>query len=95
MQLSGGERQRVSLARAFLKNAPLLILDEPTSALDVRTEAAIVDAMERLMKGRTAFIIAHRASVLERCDVVLAIDEGRVVVGATGVAALAPGGVSG
>src|SRR5258708_1962413 len=60
MRLSGGERQRISLARAFLKDAPILILDEPTSAVDARTEASIMDAMERLMRGRTTFMIAHR-----------------------------------
>src|SRR5207302_10092735 len=62
MRLSGGERQRVSIARAFLKDAPILILDEPTSSVDVKTEAAIVEAMERLMRGRTSFIITHRTS---------------------------------
>jgi ATP-binding cassette, subfamily B, bacterial len=69
MRLSGGERQRISLARAFLKDAPLLILDEPTSSVDVRTEAVIFEAMERLMQGRTVFMIAHRLSTLDACDV--------------------------
>ena len=78
MKLSGGERQRISLARAFLKDAPMLILDEPTSSVDVRTEAAIVQAMERLMRGRTTFIIAHRASALRHCDYILMIEQGRV-----------------
>ena len=79
MRLSGGERQRISLARAFLKNAPTLILDEPTSSVDVETEAAITAAMERLMEGRTALIISHRPSVLEHCDVLLVIEGGRLV----------------
>ncbi len=79
MRLSGGERQRISIARAFLKDAPILILDEPTSSVDVRTEAAIVDAMERLMRGRTAFIIAHRAGALNHCDLILRIEQGRVM----------------
>lgn len=79
MQLSGGERQRIALARAFLKNAPLLILDEPTSSVDVKTEAVIMDAMERLMKGRTTFMIAHRLSTLENCDTMLTIQNGRLV----------------
>ena len=79
MRLSGGERQRISLARAFLKNAPMLILDEPTSAVDVKTEAAIMQAMERLMRGRTTFMIAHRLSTLEHCDVRLEIASGRLV----------------
>src|SRR5205823_1315985 len=58
--LSGGQRQRISIARALLKNAPVLILDEPTSALDAVTEAHLLDALERLMAGRTVFVIAHR-----------------------------------
>src|SRR5262249_16058446 len=62
VQLSGGERQRLSLARAFLKGAPILILDEPTSSVDAKTEAVIIEAMERLMRERTAFVIAHRLS---------------------------------
>ena len=78
MRLSGGERQRVSLARAFLKDAPVLILDEPTSSVDVRTEAAILDAMERLMRGRTSLIITHRVSMLKHCDLILNIDGGRI-----------------
>ena len=78
MRLSGGERQRISIARAFLKNAPILILDEPTSSVDVKTEAAIVEAMERLIRGRTTFIIAHRASALRHCDHILVIEQGRV-----------------
>jgi ATP-binding cassette subfamily B protein len=81
-RLSGGERQRISLARAFLKDAPLLILDEPTSSVDVETEAAIMEAMERLMSGRTTFMIAHRLSTLERCDVRLVLEAGRVLSGA-------------
>jgi ATP-binding cassette subfamily B protein len=76
--LSGGERQRVSLARAFLKDAPILILDEPTSAVDVRTETGIVEATHRLMRGRTTFMIAHRLSTLERCNVRLHIEHGRL-----------------
>ena len=78
MRLSGGERQRISLARAFLKDAPILILDEPTSSVDMRTEAAIMEAMERLMHGRTTFMIAHRPSTLTTCDVLLAIENGRL-----------------
>jgi ATP-binding cassette, subfamily B, bacterial len=77
-RLSGGERQRVALARAFLRNAPILILDEPTSSVDVGTESKIVDAIERLMQGRTTFMIAHRLSTLTGCDVRLQIENGRV-----------------
>jgi ATP-binding cassette, subfamily B, bacterial len=79
MRLSGGERQRISLARAFLKDAPLLILDEPTSSVDVRTEATIMEAMERLMVDRTTIMIAHRLSTLEGCDERLEIEGGRLI----------------
>ncbi len=79
VRLSGGERQRIALARAFLKDAPILILDEPTSSVDARTEAEILSAMERLMHGRTAFMIAHRTSTLEICDARLQLEHGRVV----------------
>lgn len=78
MKLSGGERQRISLARAFLKNAPILVLDEPTSSLDVQTEAAILDTIQELMKGRTTLMIAHRASTLRDCNMILVLDDGRV-----------------
>ncbi|HEV2119170.1 MAG TPA: ABC transporter ATP-binding protein [Candidatus Bathyarchaeia archaeon] len=78
MKLSGGERQRISLARAFLKNAPILILDEPTSSLDVHTESAILETIQELMKGRTTMMIAHRASTLRNCNMILVIEEGRV-----------------
>jgi ATP-binding cassette subfamily B protein len=78
MRLSGGERQRISIARAFLKDAPILILDEPTSAIDPRTEEEILDAMERLMRSRTTFIISHRPAGLERCDVRLDLEGGRL-----------------
>jgi ATP-binding cassette, subfamily B, bacterial len=77
--LSGGERQRLSIARALLKNAPVLILDEPTSALDAQTEELLLEALERLMKGRTTFIIAHRLSTVRKADQILVIDNGRIV----------------
>ncbi len=79
MRLSGGERQRIALARAFLKDAPILILDEPTSAIDIRTESGIMEAMVRLMQGRTTFMIAHRLSTLENCDLLLTLEDGRLV----------------
>ena len=79
LRLSGGERQRISLARAFLKDAPILILDEPTSAIDVATEALIMEAMQRVMAGRTTLMIAHRLSTLEVCDARLVIEHGRLV----------------
>jgi ATP-binding cassette subfamily B protein/subfamily B ATP-binding cassette protein MsbA len=77
--LSGGERQRLAIARAFLKDAPVLILDEPTSALDARTEQLILQAIQRLMKGRTTFIIAHRLSTIRRADKIVVVDAGRIV----------------
>src|SRR5262249_45104962 len=79
MRLSGGERQRISLARAFLKDAPILILDEPTSSVDTTTEALIMDAIDHLMRGRTSLIIAHRMTRLRHCDVVIQIQEGRIM----------------
>ena len=78
MQLSGGQRQRIALARAFLKNAPILILDEPTSSIDIKTEREIIEVMERLSIGRTVFIIAHRLSTLKHCDLLLGIEKGRI-----------------
>jgi ATP-binding cassette subfamily B protein/subfamily B ATP-binding cassette protein MsbA len=77
--LSGGEKQRLSIARAFLKDAPLLILDEPTSALDARTEGLLLDALERLMEGRITLVIAHRLSTIRRADEIAVLDAGRVV----------------
>jgi ATP-binding cassette subfamily B protein len=79
VKLSGGERQRVALARAFLADAPVLILDEATSSLDSESEALIQEAMERLMKGRTAIVIAHRLSTVQSLDRILVFDRGDVV----------------
>jgi len=79
VKLSGGERQRVALARAFLADAPILILDEATSSLDSESEALIQEAIERLMKGRTAIIIAHRLSTVRALDRILVFDSGRIV----------------
>ncbi len=79
MSLSGGERQRISLARAFLKDAPILILDEPTSSVDASTEAAIIAAIDRLLEGRTCFLITHRRTATRDCDMWLELDHGRLV----------------
>lgn len=79
VKLSGGERQRVALARAFLADAPILILDEATSSLDSESEAAIQEAMERLMVGRTSIVIAHRLSTVRMLDRILVFDHGRVI----------------
>ena len=78
-QLSGGERQRLAVARAFLKDAPILILDEPTSSIDSKTEAVILEALDRLMVGRTTFTIAHRLSTVRGADLILVLDQGRLV----------------
>jgi ATP-binding cassette subfamily B protein len=78
-KLSGGERQRISVARAFLKNAPILILDEPTSSIDAKTEAVILDAIDRLMIGRTTFMIAHRLSSIRHADLILVLNQGEII----------------
>ena len=78
-RLSGGERQRIAIARAILKNAPILVLDEATSALDVETEERVKQAIDRLRKNRTTFIIAHRLSTVREADIVLFLDHGRIV----------------
>ncbi|RYC04673.1 glucan ABC transporter ATP-binding protein/ permease [Ciceribacter ferrooxidans] len=78
-RLSGGERQRIAIARAILKNAPILVLDEATSALDVETEERVKAAIDRLRKDRTTFIIAHRLSTVREADIVLFLDHGKIV----------------
>lgn len=78
-KLSGGERQRVAIARALLKDAPILILDEATSALDTESEGVVQEALEMLMRGRTTFVIAHRLSTVRNADVILVIEDGRIL----------------
>jgi ATP-binding cassette subfamily B protein/subfamily B ATP-binding cassette protein MsbA len=82
-QLSVGERQRISVARAFLKDAPILILDEPTSSIDSRTERVILDALDELMVGRTTFMIAHRLSTIRHADKILVLNHGELVESGT------------
>jgi ATP-binding cassette, subfamily B, bacterial len=77
-RLSGGQRQRLAIARAFLKDAPVLIFDEPTSAVDIHTEQEIMEATEKLVRGRTTFVIAHRLSTVRNCDLLLVLKQGRL-----------------
>ena len=92
-QLSGGQRQRVAIARAVYKDAPILILDEATSALDAESERAVQDALERLMKGRTTLVIAHRLATIEHADRVLVLEAGRLVEQGSHAQLLATGGL--
>jgi ATP-binding cassette subfamily B protein/subfamily B ATP-binding cassette protein MsbA len=91
--LSGGEKQRLAIARALLKDAPILILDEPTSALDAETEASLVDALKRLMAGRTTFIIGHRLSTLRHAAEIVVFQHGRIVERGTHDALMRAGGL--
>jgi subfamily B ATP-binding cassette protein MsbA len=92
VMLSGGQRQRLAIARALLKNAPILILDEATSALDTESERHIQDALEMVMKDRTTLVIAHRLSTIEKADRILVMDDGQIVESGRHEDLLAAGG---
>ncbi|MFL6518860.1 MAG: ABC transporter ATP-binding protein [Chthoniobacterales bacterium] len=91
--LSVGQRQRIGIARAFLKNAPILLLDEPTSALDPTTEAAIMDTIKELMRGRTTLIVTHRLATIHNVDNIVVLEQGRIVEQGTGAQLIAKAGV--
>ncbi len=93
VKLSGGQRQRIAIARAILKDAPILVLDEATSALDSESEAAIQDALTELMKGRTTLVIAHRLSTIQRMDIIVVLDHGTIVETGSHAELLAQGGL--
>jgi subfamily B ATP-binding cassette protein MsbA len=93
VRLSGGQRQRICIARALLKDAPILILDEATSALDTESERVVQAALEELMKGRTTLCIAHRLSTIQRADVIVVMDQGRIVEQGQHAALLQSGGL--
>jgi subfamily B ATP-binding cassette protein MsbA len=93
VMLSGGQRQRIAIARALLKDAPVLILDEATSALDTESERIIQEALDELMQNRTTLVIAHRLSTVEHADRIVVMEEGRLVESGTHGELLARGGV--
>jgi subfamily B ATP-binding cassette protein MsbA len=90
--ISGGQRQRIAIARALLKDSPILILDEATSALDTESERIIQDALEKLMVGRTTLVIAHRLSTIEGADKIIVMHEGKIIEQGNHTDLLARGG---
>ncbi|MDE3230225.1 MAG: ATP-binding cassette domain-containing protein, partial [Chloroflexota bacterium] len=91
--LSGGQRQRISIARAIVRDSPILLLDEPTSGLDAESEAMVMDALRRLMEGRTTFVIAHRLSTIERADLILVLKQGQIREGGSHRDLMRAGGI--
>jgi len=91
--LSGGQRQRITIARAIIRNSPILILDEPSAGLDAESEKLVFDALENLMVGKTSIVIAHRLATVRRADVIFVVDGGRVVEKGSHEQLLARGGL--
>jgi subfamily B ATP-binding cassette protein MsbA len=91
--LSGGQRQRIAIARAIIRNAPILILDEPSSGLDAESEKLVFDALDRLMEGRTSIVIAHRLSTIQRADCIFVVDKGEIIERGTHEELLRRGGL--
>jgi subfamily B ATP-binding cassette protein MsbA len=93
MTLSGGQRQRLAIARAVIRNAPILILDEPTTGLDSESEQLVLEALDRLMQGKTSIVIAHRLSTIQRANVIFVVNEGRIAEQGTHQELLRRGGL--
>jgi ATP-binding cassette, subfamily B, bacterial len=91
--LSGGQRQRIAIARAVIRNTPILILDEPSSGLDAASEELVVEALDRLMEGKTSIVIAHRLSTIQRADAIFVVDGGTVRENGTHAELLQAGGL--
>jgi ATP-binding cassette, subfamily B, bacterial len=91
--LSGGQRQRIAIARAIIRNAPILVLDEPTSGLDPASEELVIDALNRLMEGKTSIVIAHRLTTIKRADIIFVINEGQLIESGTHDELIARGGL--
>ncbi|MGZ3477749.1 MAG: ATP-binding cassette domain-containing protein, partial [Polyangiales bacterium] len=93
VQLSGGQRQRIALARALLREPPILVLDDPLSAVDAKTEAAILEAIERQQRERTVILITHRVAAAARCDRIVVLDQGKIVESGTHQELVGTGGL--